>query len=131
LKYDNPQSNRPPGWKQPQAPQSWRRAGAMVRFAPLNPILQEIRIMLIACAMCGGIIESSAVVALAAASMIGAEVYNRARLAVHNRRQQSARVARLLAADSLYLKLPHNPPARRPPAARLDRRELAAELAAS
>jgi hypothetical protein len=78
--------------------------------------------------------ESGAVVALAAAGMIGAEVYNRARLALYNRRRQSARVARLLAADSLYRKLPHKLAAARivTTAARLrDRRELAAELAAS
>ena len=88
--------------------------------------------MLIACSMCGGILEAGGAVTLAAASMIGAELFNRARAAVHNRNRAAARLARIIGADKLAAEIP--------PAARFaelsaklrrDHRELAAELAAS
>jgi len=54
-----------------------------------------------ACIMCGGVLEIGGAAAIAAASMVGAEVYNRARLVIHNRQRQAARLARYTLADKV------------------------------
>lgn len=88
---------------------------------------------MLAYAMCGGVLESGAAVALAAASFIGAEVYNRARLAAYRHNSQAARLARIVRADKLAASSRSNPPAAGRPARGTGRQlaELAAELSAS